>query len=104
MSAIETGIRGTVLWGPVIPGPASVGQSDEEPFRATFVVFAIGRKVAVFESDDEGNFEVFLPAGTYTVVPDKSTPITVSQSQGKSVTVPADGFIEVTLRFDTGMR
>jgi len=37
-------------------------------------------------------------------VPDKSTTIPGPQSQRKSVTVPADGFVEVTLRFDTGMR
>lgn len=102
--AAETGIKGTVLWGPVRPGPTSVGQSDEAPFQATFIVLAVERKVAQFKSDKKGNFEVLLPLGDYTIVPDKSTPIPAPQSQKKSVTVPADGFIEVTLRFDTGMR
>ena len=104
LSAAETGIKGTVLWGPVKPGPARIGQSDEAPFRATFVVFTTGRKVAQFKSDKNGNFEAPLPAGDYTIVPDKSTPIPAPQSQIKTVTVPADGFAEVTLRFDTGMR
>jgi len=104
VNTTKTGIRGTALWGPVKPGPTRLGQSDEAPFRATFIVFAAERKVAKFESDKKGNFEVLLPAGDYTIIPDKSTPIPVPQSQAKSVTVPADGFIEVTLRFDTGMR
>ena len=104
VSAAETGVRGTVLWGPVKPGPARVGQSDEAPFRATFIVFAAGREVARFKSDKSGKFEVLLPAGGYTIVPDTSTPIPAPQSQIKSVTVPTNGFAEVTLRFDTGMR
>ena len=62
------------------------------------------RQVAQFKSDKRGNFEVLLPAGNYTIVPDKSTPIPAPQSQTKTVTVPEDGFAVVTLRFDTGMR
>ena len=102
--AAETGVRGTVLWGPVKPGPARLGQSDEAPLRATFLVFTAEREVARFESDKMGKFEVLLPAGDYTIAPIKGTPIPAPQSQAKSVSVPIDGFAEVTLRFDTGMR
>ena len=104
VKAAETGIRGTVLWGPIKPGPTRVGQSDEAPFRATFIVLVAECQVARFESDKKGKFEVLLPAGNYTIVPDKSTPIPAPQSQTKTVTVPEDGFAVVTLRFDTGMR
>ena len=104
VNAAETGIRGTALWGPVKPGPSRLGQSDEAPLQATFLVHSAGRKVAQFKSDAKGNFEVLLPAGDYVIVPDKSTPMPAPQNQKKSVTVPADGFTVVTLRFDTGMR
>jgi hypothetical protein len=104
VSATETGIRGTVLWGPVQPGPARAGQGDEAPLGASFLVLDSGRKVAVFDSDEEGNFEVRLPPGEYTIVPDKSTPIPFPERQKQTVTVPDDGFAVVTLRFDTGMR
>jgi len=100
----DTGVRGTVLWGPVNPGPTRVRQSDEAPFSATFIVLAAEREVARFKSDKKGHFEVALPAGDYVIVPDNSTPIPTPQSQAKSVIVPEDGFAEVTLRFDTGMR
>lgn len=103
VNAVETGIRGTVLWGPVRPGPERLGQSDEAPFSATFLVLAAGREVTRFKSDKKGKFEVLLPAGDYTIVPDKSTPIPGPQRQKKNVSVPVDGFIEVTLRFNTGM-
>ena len=104
VNAAETGIRGTALWGPVKPGPSRLGQSDEAPFRATFIVLVDERQVARFKSDKNGNFEVLLPPGEYTVVPDKSTPILFPGQQKKTVTVPEDGFAVVTLRFDTGMR
>ncbi len=104
VNAAETGIRGTALWGPVKPGPSRLGQSDEAPLQATFMVHSTGRQVAQFKSDSEGSFEVLLPAGDYVIFPDKSTPMPAPQNQKKSVTVPADGFAVVTLRFDTGMR
>ena len=99
-----TGIRGTALWGPVKPGPSGLGQGDEAPLQATFLVQSAGRKVAQFKSDAKGDFEVLLPAGDYVIVPDRSTPMPAPQNQKKSVAVPADGFAVVTLRFDTGMR
>ena len=102
--ADDTGVRGTVLWGPVSPGPTRVGHSDEAPFSATFIVLAAEREVARFRSDKNGHFEVALPAGDYVIIPDNSTPIPAPQSQAKSVNVPEDSFAEVTLRFDTGMR
>jgi len=103
LSADETGIRGTILWGPIRPGPERLGQSDEAPLSATFLVFAANREVARFKTDKKGEFEVLLPAGDYTIAPDPSTPILGPQRRKKNVTVPADGFAEVTLKFDTGM-
>jgi hypothetical protein len=102
--AAETGIRGTVLWGPVQPGPARFGEKQEAPLRASFYVLSSGRKVASFESCDNGTFEVPLPPGEYTIVPDASTPMPFPQRQKKTVAVPDDGFATVVLRFDTGMR
>jgi len=104
VNAAETGIRGTVLWGPVKPGPSRLGQSDEEPVQATFLVLGAGGKVTHFKSDAKGIFEVLLPAGEYTIVPDQSTPIPGPGRQKTTVTVPEDGFADVTIRLDTGMR
>ena len=104
MNAPDTGIRGITLWGPVKPGPSRLGQSDEAPLQATFLVHSAGRKVAHFKSDAKGKFEISLPAGDYVIVPDKSTPMPGPQHQQKSVTVPVDGYAIVTLIFDTGMR
>jgi len=101
---VETGIRGTALCGPVRGGPSRLGQSNEAPLQATFLVLSAGREVAQFKSDAEGRFEILLPAGDYVIVPDRSTPMPAPQHQTKPVTVPEEGFAVVTLRFDTGMR
>ncbi len=100
----ETGIKGKVLRGPTVPGPSIAGESDEAPFHASFHVLDSKKAVARFESDENGNFKVLLPPGEYTIVPDASAPIPYPKRQTKDVTVPEDGFADVTLRFDTGMR
>ena len=100
----ETGVQGTALIGPVRPGPTKVGQNDEAPLSASFIVFAGKQQIAQFKSDKNGFFRIMLSAGEYTIVPDKSTPIPSPQSQRKKITVPEDGFAVVVLRFDSGMR
>ena len=105
MLSEETGVQGQVLRGPVVPGPVTEGQADEEPFSASFHVLD-GRKVetAQFRSDKEGRFRVVLAPGEYTIIPDASAPILFPTRQTKTVRAPAEGFAEVVLRFDTGIR
>jgi hypothetical protein len=103
-TADGSGIRGTVRMGPIQPGPAIIGQDHEAPVQAAFLVLDAGKKVATFESDENGHFEIALPAGEYTIVPDASAPIFFPGRQSRTVTVPADGYAEVTLTFDTGMK
>lgn len=100
----ETGIKGTVLWGPVKPGPSRIGKSDEAPLSASFIALNSKKKKTRFKSDKKGNFLVYLPAGKYMIVPDNSKPALFPGKQEKFVTVPDGGFAEVTFRYDTGMR
>lgn len=100
----ETGVRGTVLWGPVKPGPVTPGQSDEAPLKTSFTVYSTGDRVARFESDRQGSFALSLPPGEYTIVPDKRTPIPYPEKQTTTVTVPDDGYATLTISLDTGMR
>lgn len=100
----DTGVRGTVVWGPIKPGPEKLGQDDEAPLKASFTVHGAEGKVGKFESDRNGAFEVSLPPGEYTIVPDNKTPVPMAEKQTTRVTVPEDGFAVVTIRLDTGMR
>lgn len=100
-----TGISGQVLMGPVVPGPEVPGQENEAPFSAMFSVRdSAGSTAGRFKSDDNGYFRIALSPGDYTVVPDPSAPFPAAEQQTKSVTVPEQGFADVILRFDTGMR
>jgi hypothetical protein len=83
IEAAETGIRGTVLWGPVQPGPAHAGQADEAPFRASFHVLGSGSKVAGFDSDEEGNFEVRLPLASTRSSPTNPHPLPLPNDRSK---------------------
>jgi hypothetical protein len=100
-----TGISGQVLMGPVNPGPEVPGEVNEAPFSAWFSVRdADGRIAGRFESDDDGYFRIALSPGDYAVVPDPSAPFPAPEQQAKSVSVPQQGYADVVLRFDTGMR
>ena len=43
--AVETGIRGTALWGPVRPGPSKLEEVDEAPLRASFAIYSAAHKI-----------------------------------------------------------
>lgn len=100
----NTGIRGTVLMGPIKPGPSTPSRADEAPMKGVFSVYKGDEKVAQFESDRTGAFEVCLPPGEYTIVPHKDTPVPYAEKQTTTVTVPDDGYAVVTIRLDSGMR
>lgn len=105
VSPDETGIQGQVLRGPASPGPQRQGQAGYVPFSATFEVQdRQGNQLTQFKSNEQGRFRVLLAPGNYTIVPDASAPILFASRKKKDVTVPAKGFAEVTLKFDTGLR
>ena len=55
---------------------------------------------ATFTTGADGRFNVAVAAGTFVLRSKAGLPALRSQS----ITVPADGYIEVELRADTGMR
>jgi hypothetical protein len=102
VTAIDTGLSGTVLRGPVTP-VCRTGTACEEPFSARFVVRQGSRTIATFQSDGEGRFETRIPAGSYLVVPSAEAPV-FPHTQSKLVEVGSTGLTTVVLRFDTGIR
>ena len=98
-----TGLAGTVYRGPVAP-VCAFDQPCEAPFRAGFAVQRGTTRVAAFQSDERGHYEVRVPPGSYVVVPDADAPIILPKSQLKDVTVGATGLTMTDLHFDTGIR
>ena len=98
-----TGLSGTMLRGPIQPVCAA-NQTCDAPFSSGFTVLKIGTIVGSFRSDSQGHYEVQLPAGGYTIVPDADAPIMKPFSQAKDVTVGSSGMTVLDLHFDTGIR
>ena len=102
---LQTGIRGTVTLSPTCPI-----QTEEdpcvEPFQANLrVECPEGFEIMTIRSDTNGEFEVRLPPGEYRVVPlqpDPQSPYPFASPM--NVVVPADGFAEVQVNYDTGIR
>ncbi len=80
------------------------GQPCEAPFSAGFTVQRGTSRVAAFQSDAQGHFEVRLSPGNYVVVPDGDAPLFSPKSQTKEVTVGPTGLTMIDLHFDTGIR
>jgi hypothetical protein len=100
----ESGIRGTVLMGAMKPGPATPGDPVSAPASVAFSVRQYESQVTTFRSAEDGSFEVSLPPGDYLVVPHKNTPIPFPEKQSMSVTVPVDGYAQITIHLETGMK
>jgi len=99
-----SGIEGQVLLGPICPVERE-GVPCEEPYEATIVVWDAGRtqRVLIFDSDDDGRFHVSLSPGEYYIEP-QGDQEGLPRPEPQPVTVPADTFVSVTLRYDTGIR
>jgi hypothetical protein len=99
----DTGLTGTVYRGPVTP-VCTVSQPCDSAFAASFTVLRGSTRVATFQSDQQGHYEVRLPPGNYTIVPDADAPIMSPKSQTRGVTVGQSGITTLDLHFDTGIR
>jgi hypothetical protein len=99
---VSTGIEGTAYRSPTLP-VCRVDEPCRAPFTAGFEVRKGEQAVARFRSDQAGHFLVYLPPGTYTVVPDESGSA-LARSQVHQVTVGPGGLTHVDWDFDTGIR
>jgi hypothetical protein len=68
------------------------------------IVNTAGDPVAEATSDDSGRFELPLPPGLYTIVPAPPGPDPFPSGEAIPVQVVEDGYTEVEIRYDTGIR
>jgi hypothetical protein len=101
--ATATGLSGVVLRGPIMPVCNAIDPCDAA-FSSGFQLKKDGVAIGAFRSDTDGCFAVQVPSGNYVVVPDADAPILSPESQMQSVTVGPDGWTQVELTFDTGIR
>jgi hypothetical protein len=104
-SSVDTGIRGVVLAGPQCPVETAESPCPDVPVPdlTVRVSTTAGEMVAEDVTDAEGRFEVSVEPGDYVAqaVVDAGGP---TSAKPVDVTVPPDGFAQVTLPVDTGIR
>ncbi|NIM48394.1 MAG: hypothetical protein GTO22_03905 [Gemmatimonadales bacterium] len=104
---VDSGIKGQVLLGPLCPVVHEGTPCPDEPFRATIVVWDAERtkKVSTFTTDEEGHFRVPLPSGDYYVDPQPTEPDSpFPLAEPQTVTIPPHQFVDIIVRYDTGIR
>jgi len=104
-SGPKTGLEGRIMKGPMCPGPVRIGHPcpDKPAMGAFLLVDAVGREVARFRTDAEGNFKVAAPPGTYFIVPALGKDEYHLMGR-REVVVSPKGWGRVELVFDTGVR
>ncbi len=103
--AFQSGIAGLVTLGPACPGPVRIGdtQCADKPYQATFTVLdTAGQVVLHFQTDPDGRFRIELAPGVYTLHPEKKSAFPITHDQ--DVVVTAGQFVDVQIKFDSGMR
>lgn len=76
-----------------IPLPARVSIKDSS-----------GTSVGEATSNDQGEFRIELPPGTYQIHPENLTGAPLPEAPPENVTVKSGTFTEVRIQFDSGVR
>ena len=98
----EAGISGQITIRPVRPH-VTLGTTNLAPYEATVQVLdASGQPVTTFRSDAAGNFRVTLPPGQYVLRP--QSPGLYPRASQQTVVVSPNGFTQVLITYDSGMR
>jgi len=100
-SPADSGIRGTVTAGPQCPVVQAGSPCPDAPWEGTVDITMGTDVVATVSTFDAGRFAVALDPGTYGVRPRVERPMTASSV---TVQVPGQGYVEVALTVDTGIR
>jgi hypothetical protein len=100
-SPADSGIRGTVTAGPQCPVVQAGSPCPDVPWEGTIDITEGSDVVATVSTFDDGRFAVALDPGTYQVQPVVTGPGTAPPV---TVDVPGQGYAEVALTVDTGIR
>src|SRR5438093_12951246 len=100
LSAKDSGIQGTAIYGPTCPVQRVGGPSCQRPYSAV-ITFRDGQTAATIRSGTDGKFRIELPPGTYTVGAQGNGPPTVKPFE---VIVKPHAFTTITVMFDSGIR
>jgi hypothetical protein len=100
----SSGVRGTVLIGPTCAAQRVGQDCADKPYAAELRVVdpASNQQVATLSSGANGRFEVALSPGRYRIESGSSK--SLPRAEPVEVTVPPHRYVNVMLRFDSGIR
>jgi hypothetical protein len=100
-AAADSGITGTVTYGPTCPVQRVGGSPCETPYATEITVSNGGKTVASIHSGKDGRFRISLKPGIYTL---SAASTGIGGMQPTQATVYAHSFTEVQLMVDSGIR
>jgi len=105
--ASASGIRGIALAGPVSPVERP-GVPNTRPLPGAIITVRAargGEEIARQHADQNGRFEIALEPGTYLIVPlPPQANASLPRGKTETVEVPVNRFVEVVVKYDTGIR
>ncbi len=100
-----SGIQGEVLIGPTCPVERVGSPCAPAPFAAKISVLRGTDVVATYATTGDGRFRIPLAPGRYAVQEEPVQPDGIAhQIPQQPVTVPSNGYVQVTIAFDSGLR
>ena len=101
----DSGITGKALVGPMCPVMVEGQECPDQPYQATITVDSLeGRKIAQFQTDEQGNFTVQLAPGEYILHPEtpegKLFPFANEQ---RFIVLPGE-YTRLIVLYDSGIR
>lgn len=101
----DSGVRGRVLVGPTCPVVQAGQPCPDQPYPAQLdIIGASGRRVARLEANEQGQFAVSLPEGTYTLVASAADEAPMPWAEPLVIVVDSGEWTEVTVLMDSGIR
>jgi hypothetical protein len=100
-SPADSGIRGTVVAGPQCPVVQAGSPCPDAPWNGTIRITGDDGVDLEISTFDEGRFAVAIGPGTYQVQAEVMGPATAPPV---TVEVPGQGYVEVKLTVDSGIR
>lgn len=101
----DSGITGKVLVGPMCPVMIEGQDCPDQPYQATITVNnPEGRKIARFETDEQGNFTVPLEPGEYILHPETPQGAPLPRAEEQPFTVKPGEYTRLIVTYDSGIR
>jgi hypothetical protein len=103
--ALTSGVKGQALIGPMCPIMQEGVECPDQPYQITLSVIDLdGQKVARFDTDAEGKFQINLPPGDYILHPDLPAGRPIPSAADVAFTVLPNEFTNIIVTFDSGIR